>query len=198
MLPNEPIPSCPAALSPQHLAVPPGIKAQVPKLAEANTAVAPARPTAGLAGVNEDMMLPVPSSPKLLLPQHRIVPSEMRAQLCNPPAAIAATVAHLPPEQNCGAAQSVLRIQPVVQPPVVHPIEHICEAGATHVPFKHVLWPVKVPAEQVGPAPQLPVEYVHAPPGAPAHIPAQVPVPQDRPPTGAPSATGMHFPRLPA
>jgi len=104
----------------------------------------------------------------------------------------------LPDEHTMGDAQSAEVEQLVLHPLASHPIGQAWEVGATHDPLMHVLCPVNMLPAHVGPDPQFPVGKLHAPLAAPVHIPAQVPVPHDLPPTGAPDATGRHFPRFPA
>ncbi len=65
----------------------------------------PVRPETA-SGVVDDVVVPVPSSPTELLPQHLTVPPLRRAQLCPLPAATA--VAPERPETDCGVVAEVV------------------------------------------------------------------------------------------
>src|SRR5205085_2271358 len=79
-----PSPSCPYVLSPQHLAPPPGVTAQVwPSPGAITLAVRPGTST----GVRRWVVVPSPSWPLVLLPQHFTPPPALIAQVWLPPPA---------------------------------------------------------------------------------------------------------------
>src|SRR3990172_8273091 len=83
-----PLPSWPSSLEPQHLTPPPVVSAQV-WLVPAATALTPlARPETS-TGTLFSIVMPFPSSPLSLEPQHLPPPSLVSAQVWSAPAAIA-------------------------------------------------------------------------------------------------------------
>ena len=74
-----PLPSCPFSLNPQQYTPPAATTAQACPLLAA-IAVMSARPVTG-TGVGELVVVPLPSDPEELLPQHSTVRSAMRTQL---------------------------------------------------------------------------------------------------------------------
>src|SRR2546427_654717 len=84
-----PSPSSPSPLFPQHFAPPPTVRAQVWE-APATIAVAPEARPETLTGVDLNLVVPFPSWPKSLAPQHFAPPAVVRAHVCRPPAQIPA------------------------------------------------------------------------------------------------------------
>jgi hypothetical protein len=87
------LPSSPNWLKPQQSALPTAVTAQVwePAPAVEIARMPGGRPTT-LTGVRLSMVLPLPSWPKWLNPQHLTVPELVRAQVSKPPAEIATTL----------------------------------------------------------------------------------------------------------
>ena len=85
-----PFPSCPKLLSPQHLTAPPLVSAQL-WTPPAAIAVTPLCSPETSTGVELSVVVPFPSCPKALKPQHLTAPPLVSAQLWTPPAAIALT-----------------------------------------------------------------------------------------------------------
>ncbi|KRC30598.1 hypothetical protein ASE28_14285 [Acidovorax sp. Root219] len=85
-----PSPSWPYALRPQHCTAPAVVSAQVWLPSAAMAATPPAKPVT-VWGVVLSVVLPSPSWPKLLSPQHCTAPAVVSAQLWFSPAAMAAT-----------------------------------------------------------------------------------------------------------
>src|SRR5450830_575015 len=90
-----PSPSCPLVLEPQHFTPPPLVSAQV-WLVPAATAVTPLDRPLTATGARRCVVVPSPSCPKLLLPQHHTPPPLVSAQVWEPPAATAVTPLNRP------------------------------------------------------------------------------------------------------
>ena len=80
-----PLPSCPYSLLPQHLTAPPLVMAQLWAL-PALMAVTPLFSPVTSTGTGLVVVLPLPSCPVSLVPQHLTAPPLVRAQLCTIPA----------------------------------------------------------------------------------------------------------------
>jgi hypothetical protein len=86
-----PSPSCPKSLGPQHLTPPLFVSAHVPQLAEM-AATPLARPETSTGILVLSVVVPSPSWPYSLSPQHLTPPLLVRAQVCRYPGAIAVNV----------------------------------------------------------------------------------------------------------
>src|SRR5439155_12116393 len=90
-----PSPSWPSALRPQHLTPPALVSAQVWK-SPAEIAATPLGSPETATGVWRSVIVPSPSWPEPLSPQHLTPPPLVSAQLCRAPAASAATLRPAP------------------------------------------------------------------------------------------------------
>jgi len=85
-----PSPSCPWELLPQHRAPPASVTAQLWKVPAPALAAPLVRPMTSI-GASRSVVVPSPTSPKPLRPQHLTPPAEVRAQPWKLPAAISST-----------------------------------------------------------------------------------------------------------
>ena len=85
-----PSPNWPWPLLPQQRTAPAVVSAQLWKTPAAMAATPEPRPLTA-TGVDWFAVLPSPNWPSLLRPQQRTAPAVVRAQVCSPPAAMAAT-----------------------------------------------------------------------------------------------------------
>ena len=90
-----PVPSCPVPLYPQHFAAPPLVSAHVWKSPEVIATIPEVSPLTW-TGVDEPVVVPFPSCPSQLPPQHFTAPPVVSAQVCQALAVMAMTPAVSP------------------------------------------------------------------------------------------------------
>src|SRR3954466_16403595 len=91
-----PLPSSPLSFVPQHLTLP-ALRSPPPWKSPAPTPAHPPRRPARSTGVDLSVVVPSPSSPSVLEPQHFTAPLTMSAHVCTSSIALAATPPPLRP-----------------------------------------------------------------------------------------------------